>query len=305
MWLLNANTQELRTFYGEVPEYAILSHTWGEDEITLQDLQKINGNIPTTNNEVNRLRNSEGFTKITECCKQALKDELQWVWVDTCCIDKTNSVELSKAINSMFQWYQGSQVCYAVLTDVPDDDPVENSDSRFRASRWFTRGWTLQELLAPSIVIFYGQGWTKLGDRKSLVEVISAIAKIPTRCLSDNQYRQEACIAQKMSWASNRETTRTEDIAYCLLGLFGVNMPLLYGEGTKAFLRLQEELARTKPDDSLLVWKAALVSGQLLDDFGGFAPSPKAFSQSGDVVCYGDSTLSLASLGLQLETFRY
>ncbi|KAJ8131242.1 hypothetical protein O1611_g2384 [Lasiodiplodia mahajangana] len=299
MRLLNAESQELKTFYGQVPEYAILSHTWGRDEITLRDLGEINSYYPKNPLEVDYLRSTQSFMKITQCCKQAIKDNLQWVWIDTCCIDKTDSVELSEAINSMYQWYEESQVCYAFLADVPDDEPIEDKDSKFRMSRWFTRGWTLQELLAPSKVIFYGQGWKTLGDRESLIEIISATTKIPVRCLSSKRYRGEACIAQKMSWASTRETTRTEDIAYCLLGLFGVNMPLLYGEGEKAFLRLQEELVRTKPDDSMLIWWCL---GGIRCSFGGFAPSPKGFLECGDVVCYGPSTLTLASPGIQLES---
>ncbi|KAI8945693.1 heterokaryon incompatibility protein-domain-containing protein [Xylaria longipes] len=250
MRLLNVHTRQLATFYNNVPRYAILSHTWDEFEITLQRLQKINGNIPATATEMDELQNSEAFSKITECCNRAIEDDLQWVWVDTCCIDKTDSVELSEAINSMFKWYQESRVCYAFLIDVPGP-----RHSSFLTSRWFTRGWTLQELLAPKKVVFYGQGWTKLGDRESLVDVISYITRIPTGCLSYNLYRQQTSIAQKMSWASSRETTRTEDMAYCLLGLFGVSMPLLYGEGDKAFLRLQEELVIAENDDSLLVWE--------------------------------------------------
>lgn len=134
MRLLNSTTLELAEFMGDdVPPYAILSHTWGKDEVTLRDIQD-----PTKRKDDSR------FAKIRACCKQAAEvDKLDWVWIDTCCIDKTSSAELSEAINSMFVWYKEASVCYAYLSDVPPLDPFLDV-AEFSRSRWFTRGWTLQ-----------------------------------------------------------------------------------------------------------------------------------------------------------------
>ena len=144
MRLLNTTTQTLHDFHdNQIPPYAILSHTWGEEEVTLQDLEKPSSKLRT------------GYAKITSCCALALSDGLQYVWIDTCCIDKTSSAELSEAINSMYRWYQDSEVCYAYMVDVRVDSEYEN----FRRSRWFKRGWTLQELLAPRSMNLYDQEW--------------------------------------------------------------------------------------------------------------------------------------------------
>ncbi|KAH7364549.1 hypothetical protein BKA65DRAFT_371585, partial [Rhexocercosporidium sp. MPI-PUGE-AT-0058] len=174
---------------------------------------------------------------------QALSDGWEWVWIDSCCIDKTSSAELSEAINSMFRWYREAQVCYAYLSDVPggsDWETRQQSNSAFRKSQWFTRGWTLQELLAPEMVVFFDADWEDIGTKNSMQALLSSITGI------DNfKDYALACIAKKMSWASNRETTREEDKAYCLMGLFAVNMPPLYGEGMAAFYRLQIEILKT------------------------------------------------------------
>jgi hypothetical protein len=172
--------------------------------------------------------------------------------VDTCCIDKTSSAELSEAINSMFRWHEIATICYAYLTDV-----YSYADSpEFAKSRWFRRGWTLQELLAPSVLRFFNASWTYIGDRSQLSSVIVAITKIDIHYLDvglgTNEYRIEsirsAPVARRMSWASERVTMRVEDMAYCLLGIFGVNMPMLYGEGGRAFVRLQEEILKESID---------------------------------------------------------
>jgi hypothetical protein len=153
---------------------------------------------------------------------------------DTVCINKSSSAELSEAINSMFQWYREAQVCYAYLADVSSDFLGSRAVSpAVRRSRWFTRGWTLQELLAPATVIFLNESWVEVGTKSSFAELISSVTGIAR---SDMANFRDANVAVKMSWAANRETTRTEDIAYCLMGLFGVNMPLLYGEGRNAFM---------------------------------------------------------------------
>jgi hypothetical protein len=196
--------------------------------------------------------------------------------MDTCCIDKSSSAELSEAINSMFAWYRHSRICYAYLSDVPSLDDLSlhrEENSAFRLSKWFTRGWTLQELLAPVYLVFYDQEWNEIGTKsglKSIVQTITGIQDLP-------RYGN-ACIAQKISWASNRETTRIEDQAYSLLGIFGVNMPLLYGEGPRAFMRLQLEIIKDSDDDSIFAWFDKLTPGP-----GLLASSVSAFKSSGGI----------------------
>ena len=163
--------------------------------------------------------------KIRCSCERAVLDGLQWIWVDSCCIDKMSSAELSEAINSMFHWYRKAQVCYAYLSDVfipwPDDgmNAASLASYQFRNSRWFRRGWTLQELLAPRKLIFFSRAWLSLGDRSELWTHVSEATGI-----KNEKGWEVASVAQKMSWASKRETTRNEDRAYSLMGLFGVNM---------------------------------------------------------------------------------
>ena len=179
--------------------------------------------------------------------------------MNSCCIDKTSSAELTEAINSMFRWYKNSAVCYAYFVDVSNPESttlITNAVTmeQFEQSRWFRRGWTLQELIAPTDVFFYSREWHHLGTKIGLSTIISDITNIEPQFL-DSKNLESASIAQKMSWASKRETSRPEDIAYCLLGIFDVNMPMIYGEGTKAFLRLQEEIMDTYPYDfSIFAW---------------------------------------------------
>ncbi|KAH8743735.1 heterokaryon incompatibility protein-domain-containing protein, partial [Hyaloscypha finlandica] len=246
MRLLNATTQPLQfeIFHGDPPHYAILSHTWGSEseEVTFQDIRDNTGAL------------KPGFYKIKACCDQALSDGLRYVWIDTCCIDKTNSVELQEAINSMFNWYKWSMICYAYLSDYVALGSERLDVVCFRASKWFERGWTLQELIAPSKVVFYGRDWNSIGSKKELGKVISSIARISTDVLA-SQNLELSSVAQKMSWASMRKTTRAEDIAYCLLGIFGAHMPLIYGEGgVEAFIRLQKGIMEQSDDHSLFAW---------------------------------------------------
>ncbi|KAH7924778.1 HET-domain-containing protein, partial [Leucogyrophana mollusca] len=241
MRLLNTRTLKLED-HPRVPEYAILSHRWGEEEVCFPD---INGaHAP----------NLKGYSKIERCCAQALRDGHQYVWVDTCCIDKSSSAELSEAINSMYHWYREAQVCYAHLDDVCSDEDPSSEDSGFSLSEWFMRGWTLQELIAPETVIFFAKDWVEIGSKISLISTIAGITAVDEDVLLGTLPLKDVSVAKKMSWASWRETTRVEDRAYSLMGLFGVNMPLIYGEGKNAFARLQGEIMRKSTDQSIFAW---------------------------------------------------
>ncbi|KAH8685833.1 heterokaryon incompatibility protein-domain-containing protein [Tricladium varicosporioides] len=267
MRLLDTTTLALTDYPGrKIPPYAILSHTWGNDEVSFQDML---GPTP-------HLR--QGYRKIELSCNAAASDGFGFIWIDTCCIDKTSSSELTEAINSMFRWYEQAEVCYVFMEDVPSEDVPDAEDSRFCGSRWFTRGWTLQELIAPSSMVFFSNKWDEIGTKSSLKEIISRVTGIHSEILLGGDL-ETFSVAQRMSWASRRETTRVEDIAYCLMGIFGVHMPMLYGEGERAFVRLQEEIMRTSDDQSILAWSNWVPN----QGRGLLATSPAAFSQCGTV----------------------
>ncbi|KAI1212585.1 HET-domain-containing protein [Annulohypoxylon truncatum] len=253
MRLLNTQTKELRWFGEDKrPPYAILSHKWGADEITLQEFALTTecGVESTSHPSTSKT----GYRKIEGCCDQARRNGLEWAWVDTCCIDKTSSTELSEAINSMYRWYKESRVCYVYLEDVSSDDTdLSATDSSFRNSRWFSRGWTLQELIAPVDVSFFSNSWTFLGVKSDIETLLEEITGISFAFLSECGIHYFS-IAQRMCWAAKRKTSRKEDMAYCLLGIFDVNMPLLYGEGDKAFQRLQEEIIKQSTDQTVFTW---------------------------------------------------
>ena len=219
-----------------LPAYAILSHTWGADdeEVTYQDLEQGTG------------IHKPGYAKIRFCAEQADKDGLRFFWVDTCCINKADLTELSEAINSMFQWYRQATRCYIYLSDVPDPkDLTSTVESAFLSSRWFKRGWTLQELIAPSSVQFFSQAGELLGSRKSRTQQIYEITGIDIEALQGNSL-SEFSIDRRVSWTTRRETKKEEDAAYCLLGIFGIHMSLIYGEGRqRAFDRLQRKVQKS------------------------------------------------------------
>ncbi|KAI1858339.1 uncharacterized protein JN550_012789 [Neoarthrinium moseri] len=245
MRLINVKTGHMQEFFDDdIPNYAILSHTWGPEEVTFQEYEQ----------QVPSLRQKKGYSKIRGLCAEAGQKQLDFVWIDTCCIDKKSSSELSEAINSMFQWYKGSQTCFVYLEDVSAEDLPSAADSSFRRSRWFTRGWTLQELLAPKRVLFYDCDWRFIGIRMNMRDLIAEITGIKERFIEDAKGDFHAGVAEKLCWASHRRTTRREDEAYCLMGLFGINMPLLYGEGSNAWRRLQEEIIKATSDQSILAW---------------------------------------------------
>ncbi|KAF2022598.1 hypothetical protein EK21DRAFT_46044, partial [Setomelanomma holmii] len=226
----------------DVPPYAILSHTWEEEEVTYQDF------IAATDDRESK----KGWRKIRRMCELAKDHWLEYAWVDTCCIDKSSSAELSEAINSMYGYYRESRVCFAFLSDWIAHSENEND---LHSCRWFTRGWTLQELIAPMDIIFFDSRFEAGGTKFTLVEKLSAVTYIDMELLFERRLIAEFSVAQKMSWAARRRTTRTEDRAYSMLGIFDLNVPLLYGEGSKAFRRLQEEIIRSTTDTSIFAWK--------------------------------------------------
>ncbi|KAI0437277.1 heterokaryon incompatibility protein-domain-containing protein [Xylaria telfairii] len=282
MRLLQVNTLKLTDFSSDKPpRYAILSHCWrhGLNEILYEDVEY-------SKPDAWREKKKEAAEKVINACALARSIGYEYIWIDTCCIDKRSSSELSEAINSMYSWYRHAGVCLAFLDDV-------DGLGDLHLSRWFTRGWTLQELIAPDNVWFYNKSWCHINDRFSMAKELSAIITVDEAVLrhghepnptnwADHKWRDrggyrgnfQACvcsahysysdtlrevldgfsIATVMSWAAWRETSRVEDTAYCLMGLFDINMPLLYGEGRKAFRRLQEEIIRRNNDQSILLW---------------------------------------------------
>ncbi|RDX49355.1 HET-domain-containing protein [Lentinus brumalis] len=298
MWLLSTDSAELSYF--QTPQnvpggYAILSHVWQDNEQSFQELRALD-RTSTTFGDPPRSRVSE---KIRRCCALAEAHGHKWVWIDTCCIDKMSSAELSEAINSMYKWYAGAAVCYAYLHDVPSCHNVDRDGvaREFRKSRWFTRGWTLQELIAPRCVIFLAQDWAAFGTKASWSTLLEEITGVDADILTFDRELADVSIARRMSWASRRETTRVEDEAYSLMGIFNVHMPTIYGEGRQAFRRLQEEIMKQSSDQSLFAWGpvASMSDHRLFDskawepdidnaDSYLLAPSPAAFAQSGNIV---------------------
>lgn len=339
MWLINVEKYHLEHFIDDrhAPPYAILSHTWGSEEVSFQEFRGIN----------QRVREKAGFRKIRFACEQASQETyegsnsptevLRYLWVDTCCIDKTSSAELSEAINSMFEWYRQARVCFAYLEDVdirhvrkhlpldtdlpfpinqsftgpgteqaPSDTDRPLSANEFTTlashSRWFTRGWTLQELLAPDHVKFFASNWSYLGSKRDHLSSIADITRIPVYALRGSFYIWFFSIAARLSWASGRSTTRVEDMAYSLLGLLGVNMPLIYGEREQAFTRLQEETLRRSSDESMFTWTHCDSSSSRSSIF---ADDVSQFAHCGTVVRdfrvkHAPKT-SLTNLGLEIE----
>ena len=298
MWVLSTARAELHYFAdcaAVTGGYAILSHTWTQDPAGEQTFQKIRSVIKKCKKNGRNPRDRVG-EKIRRCCEIAERDGYEWIWIDSCCINKESSTELSEAINSMFNWYALAEVCYVYLEDVPHADDARVWLSSFWRARWHSRGWTLQELLAPAFVVFFSKEWKRLGTKSDLRFPLSQCTGINVEYLSREwDFRVDASIARRMSWAAKRETTRVEDEAYCLLGLFDINMPTLYGEGRHAFQRLQAELVKKSTDATLFAWSGCYFStddereqGLLsqiqrnhdtgMPDIFLFAPSPSRFA---------------------------
>ncbi|MCJ1455173.1 hypothetical protein MMC28_005527 [Mycoblastus sanguinarius] len=247
-------------------QYAILSYRWGadEDEVSFEDIQ-----LSTD------ISGKKGFAKLKGFCKLALSEGCRYGWVDTCCINKGNSSELGEAINSMYQWYQASKICIAYLEDVPQRQLISSS--------WFDRGWTLQELIGPKTVVFCNHDWHIIGTKIELIAELSSKTKIPDSVLSHATKPSACSVAQRMSWAANRITTRVEDRAYSLMGLFDVYMPMIYGEREKAFLRLQQHIIQKSKDESIFACSTEF-PGNSRTYSGLFAPSPLAYVYCSEII---------------------
>ncbi|KAI1848753.1 hypothetical protein JX266_005612 [Neoarthrinium moseri] len=332
MRLMDVHTLRLvNIFSPQTITYTILSHTWGADEVSFQEWEQVNpsGAIKSQcphshkSDYAQEIKKKSGYQKIVGACEQARRDGFQYLWCDTNCINKESSAELSEAINSMFAWYRDSAICYAYLEDIVvplklfqhrrgqdewfiknPDDPVALARQQFQQSRWWTRGWTLQEVLAPAKAEFFSADWTSLGQRRELSGWISKFTTIHEEALKNRDSIWSFSIAQRMSWASERNTTVVEDTAYCLLGIFNISMPLLYGAGERAFRTLQEEIIKSSDDQSIFAWQPTRALTQITRS-DVLASSPISFQLCGSIIC--DLELpkipySLSNSGLRMVT---
>lgn len=294
MRLINVRTGKLEE-HGVPPPYAILSHTWRKSEISFQDMTGCAD-----------VQSKPEYDKIRDSSREALRYKLDFIWIDSCCIDKSSSAELSEAINSMFRWYKDAVLCFAYLEDLPIGRGAA-TEAELEKCRWFTRGWTLQELIAPKEVRFFDGGWNDRGTKQTLQDALSRITAIKTDVLLGRHLNRLGSIpvAERMSWASRRETTRHEDMAYCLLGIFGVNMALIYGEGVNAFTRLQEEIIQRTNDLSILAWdsrgrsRSGPYCGVLAESPAEFAQVPRGFSASSRTMM---TEFTVTNRGLRIST---
>lgn len=290
MRLLNTRTHLLEEFLdeGSIPPYAILSHTWGEEEVSFKEMADL------TTLDIHR---REGHCKIDMACRVAASEGegYEYIWIDTCCIDKSSSAELTEAINSMYNWYSRAEVCYVyfydlTMADSEAVDPPLKTRKDLAKCKWYFRGWTLQELIAPKNITFFDKDWVRVGCKQSLVKELSAITKISEAILQHRQDLSTVSVAQKMSWAAHRHTTRVEDAAYCLLGIFSVHLPLIYGEKHRAFRRLQEAILTSGSDLSIFSWRrqpsssSSVKQDQPRKYCGLLASEPSWFSESGPLV---------------------
>jgi hypothetical protein len=270
-----------------IPEYAILSHTWGTDgeEVTFEDLMKGTG------------KDKPGYEKIRICAKQTDLDGLKYFWVDTCCINKADFTELAEVINSMFRWYREAARCYVYLSDVPDcKDPKSTIESAFRDSRWFKQGWTLQELIAPTSVQFFSRDGELLGDKKLRGQQIHQITGIAIEALQGYPL-SEFSIAERLLWAAGRETKVEEDAAYCQLGIFNIHMPLIYGEGrNKALHRLLRKIQKSSNARSLLPTYAPWIMA--FENNTHFTGHESQFAQHNEKLFAKDNITKMATTGL-------
>ncbi|KAK5729161.1 hypothetical protein LTR15_002303 [Elasticomyces elasticus] len=270
MRLLNTTTFKLEYYEDDnlVPEYAIFSHKWypSGEELIILDFQTAE-NAP----------HKKGFAKLQALCTIAAAKGHRFV--------------------CMFRWYQNAVECIAFLGDVGGHDGRSLEHSIWI---WFKRGWTLQELIAPQNITFYDYRWNCLGTKKDLLKPLSKITRIPRDVLSHDRHFSGCSIAQRMSWASDRETREVEDEAYSLMGLSDISLKLIYGEGEKAFIKLQREIIASSADQSIFSWK--LDSRKHRAGSSLLAPSPHAFAECGNIVPTSvQKPYSLTNIGLSIQ----
>ena len=253
MRLINSKTLELRSFLPhEIPDYVILSHRWGPEEVTYRNISQ-----NPISDESSPARQLRGFSKVKGTCQLASDNGYSWVWIDSCCIDKESSADVDKAINSMWAYYAKSNICYVYMADIPDAQAGWTIS--FQNSNWFTRGWTLQELIAPIYVEFYAADWSPIGTKLERYKEIAEITAVDMDVLSQSESIDGYTTAERLSWAAHRQVTQEEDEAYSLLGLFQIHMPMLYGEGrSRAFARLQEAIYLSTCDDSIFLFRYSI-----------------------------------------------
>jgi hypothetical protein len=302
MHLLKTDTYKIIYVSGKTPQYAILSHRWEPEEITFRTFNSQALQDASLRSFDDRLRPSA--VKIQRACAKARQQGFDYIWIDTCCIDKSSSEELRTALNSMYKWYREAAVCYTFLNDVAFSRIGDNmfdsyrKDRQGKSSEWFERGWTLQELLVPQKMEFYDTHWTFMGTRNELADLVSRVAGIRPEYLNGQLSFRKASIATKMSWMAGRTTREVEDIAYSLLGIFNVNLTPQYGEGVKAFSRLQDAIMLDYGafDESLFAWvwphdgqlKCYRDGGRVPrvtnSKWGLLAPSPDCFKNASNIV---------------------
>lgn len=297
--------------------FAVFSHRWGNGEPSFNDL-------PSKRLQVSRRTtpSGPGYQKLLKFCEKARTDYgCEYVWADTCCINKESSAELEEAILSMGVWYSEAGVC---IVHLGNSTTLED----FMEEPWFTRGWTLEELLLPRKIRFYGKNWSPIcpvaaeGRReeratkdsrdeqrvndKENESVVTAIAKVTSIPEADIRNFVPSCtrVSEKMRWAAQRTTSRIEDMAYSLLGLFDVSMPIAYGDGARAFYKLMSTIAEQCTEPDFFAWAGKPSRWSL-----ALPSSPQCYglkvTQSGHVTAatplsaLGDPTYELTKLGLR------
>lgn len=261
----------------ELPSFAVLAHSVGDVEVTYSDAV----------GDAAAARAKANYEKLAFAARQALADGYEYLFIHSCCVDRRSSAELDEAANSALQWYRKAGTVYAYLPDCPADARATDPASPFAASRWFRDPWMLLPLVASRNLTFYAAQWTKLGTKADLASDISAVTGVGLSFIRGTRPIETASVAQRMSWAARRSTARVEDVAYALMGLFSVHMPLLYGEGERAFLRLQEEIIRHSNDYSLFAWLDE--SAHPDQHYGLLARTPLWFEKCGHIVPYAHS----------------
>lgn len=256
-------------------QYAYLSHLWGPGEATYHVVRKIQdmsvaaeSSLPSDDSGVVVAPSIVSLlpNKIRSACQVARESGYRLLWIDACCLDRTNRLEMAESVHLTFELAKRANVCYVYLEDVPDEEDPAAEHSRFRGSRWHTRCWTLQELIVPRREEFLTRTWRSLGTKEDLADTLAQITGVLPGVLSPEVgHLGDVGIATRMSWAARRQATRVEDKAYSLWGIFGVRMSPAYGEKAVAFLRLQEEILKNTADHSIFAWGPSCTISALPD----------------------------------------